>query len=80
MKKYRVLRTGHYEFCIEQKFLWFWIRRDELFGSLERAECFVFRLMENDEMMAYPARVVGDSGEYELRYLRQRIEEMEKDK
>lgn len=78
MIKYRVSQIGEHKFRVESKFLWFWPNHWSIFNTLEAAERSIMGHMREDEKLAYVPRVVGNSAEYELRYLRQRIEEITK--
>lgn len=81
MRKYRVLQTAEDEFIVQgRRFGFWWQWYPVSFDDLRSAEQHILYLMRSAEKGRFVKRVVGDSGEYELRYLRQRIEEMEKDK
>lgn len=79
--KLRIVQTGKAEYRVQQRFLGFiWGFYDHGWQStVAEAEAQLFELMaQNEALWHYPTRVVGTAAEYELRYLRQRIEEITK--
>lgn len=79
MKKYRVLQVGENQYVVQRRFLrFFWLADYIPFDCLKSAEQHVFYRMWHAEKKQFVKRVVGDPGEYELRYLKQRIEEITK--